>query len=343
MSGGTGERILVIRFSSLGDVVLAAPVFDALRRADHEVEITFLTRPEYSGLHAGHPDVDRVWAFDPAGGGLSDLISMVRAGAFDRVVDLHGSLRSRALCLRAGLPTRRLKKRTVRRILQTIRPPLKVRLEVEPVVDRYLAAAGVDDPDEEERVPVLYLSPEGIAEGRATAEGFRGGGEKRPRLVALLPGAKHPPKRWPVERFAALGRLIAAQGDRAVVLPPVEEPGLGEAVASLAGEGTVAAPVTADPMSLASLLAACDGAVANDSGPMHVAAAVGIPVVGLFGPTSPSLGFAPVGTRAADEHLGLFCSPCSLHGRSRCWRRERYCLEEMDHELVGATLYRLMG
>jgi ADP-heptose:LPS heptosyltransferase len=95
-------------------------------------------------------------------------------------------------------------------------------------------------------------------------------------------------------------------------------------------------------MGLAGALAACDAVVANDSGPMHLAAAVGTPVVGLFGPTSPALGFAPVGGGAVSVHLGLHCSPCSRHGKTPCWRERRYCMEDLDPEVVFRALQRAL-
>jgi len=97
-----------------------------------------------------------------------------------------------------------------------------------------------------------------------------------------------------------------------------------------------------DPTRLAGVLAACDAVVANDSGPMHLAAAVGTPVVGLFGPTSPALGFAPVANQATSCHLGIQCSPCSRHGARACWRDRRYCMEDLSPQEVYEALKGLL-
>jgi heptosyltransferase-2 len=332
------EDLLVIRFSSLGDVILVEPVFRALRARLPDARITFLTLRRYAPLHASHPDLDAVWAFEPERESLAGLRRQVRDAGYALIVDLHRSLRSRAVTFGLETPRTRMAKQHVRRLALVARPPLKRRVELTPVVDRYLAAVGAVGEEGAGRVPVIHLTDEQRAAGRRWRErilpdGAAGG--DRP-LVALLPGARHAPKRWPREHIIGLAALLRAADRSPVIIPAPDGERWTEQV-----EGVVTSPLE-DTMSLAGALAACDAVVANDSGPMHLAAAVGTPVVGLFGPTSPALGFAPVSPQAVSMHLDLHCSPCSRHGQTPCWRERRYCMEDMAPEAVLRALQRAL-
>ncbi len=327
-------RILVIRFSSLGDVVLAAPVFQALKRRLPDSQITLLTKSEFAGIHRSNPDVDEIRAFDPATRSLSSLIQMVRGGGFTEIIDLHGSLRSRLITLTGGTRSRRYHQERIRRLLMVLRPPFKRIRPITPVIDRYLAAAGSIDPSMEEGVPVIHLTAEEVETGRAWRREVMS--DRDGQLIVLLPGARHAPKEWPLFRFAELARLVNLGGDTPVVVAPPDNPESGSVLHDMEESVTLAGPVP-DIMKLASLLAAADGVVANDSGPMHLAAALGTSTVGLFGPTSPDLGFAPRGERAAHIHRAISCSPCSKHGQRVCWRQERHCMLDISpREVIDA-------
>lgn len=336
------NRVLVIRFSSLGDVVLASPVFPALKRRLPGAHVTFLTRREYSDIHRWHPDVDAVWSFEDGTQALRKLAADVRDARFDAIVDLHGSLRSRVVCAGAGAPVRRYRKQSWRRAWLVIRPPLKIRRPLRPVVDRYLEAAGASSASAGERVPKVYLPAQARSAGLAWRARLTGG--RAGRVVVLLPHARHPPKEWPLHHFLALARMLVQRGDIPVIIPAAEEGDEGDAAVWRAAEreGITRSACLPEPVELAGALAAVDAIVANDSGPMHLGAAVGTPVLGLFGPTSPDLGFRPAGD-AADLHLGLKCSPCSRHGRRRCWRTRRFCLEELDPQRVLNALEELLA
>jgi len=316
-------RILVIRFSSLGDVVLAAPVFRFLKRSYPESSVTCLTGSIFADIHRSNPDVDHIWGFDPETQSLSALIRKVREAEFDRIVDLHGSLRSRLVTLVAGTASSRFRQQRLRRLLLVMRPPLKRSRPLTPVIDRYLKTAGCHDPVAGESTPAVYLTVEQLDRGMSLRQELLTGSDGR--LIILLPGARHAPKEWPRFRFIELGDLLRRGGDRPVVVAPPDQPEIGAELHDGDELPTILDPLP-DIMQLASLIAVADGVVANDSGPMHLAAALGTPTVGLFGPTSPELGFAPRGDSALPVHLGINCSPCSKHGQRVCWRRERYCL-----------------
>jgi len=331
-------RVLLIRFSSLGDVILTEPVIRGLRREDPGIETVLLTRKLFAPLFSAHPDLQSVWTLEESPR-LANLRKRVGEGGFERVVDLHGSLRSRAITFGAGVPTTRTRSFRIRRLLLTARRPFKRRLPVPPVVDRHLAAAGMLPESGVKRWPALRLPEEVLREGAGRVKELRG---SRRGVVALIPGARHAPKRWPLPGVIELAGLLDAGGWRPVAIPPPDDLSVGEGLQQAAPRLTLLEDLE-DPALLGGFLAACSGAVCNDSGPMHLAAAMGTAVVGLFGPTSPELGFAPLGERACFLHLGLSCSPCSRHGSRPCYRDRRYCMEDIPPGRVLEALEGLMA
>ncbi|MDE2845385.1 MAG: glycosyltransferase family 9 protein, partial [Gemmatimonadota bacterium] len=151
----------------------------------------------------------------------------------------------------------------------------------------------------------------------------------------VAPGASHGPKRWPPERFARVADHLAKSRDLKVLLlgSEADRPVTGE-VANAMVRPAVDWTGATDLAMLPAAVRRCALLVSNDSGPMHVATAVGTPVIGIFGATHPGLGFAPVGPADAAITLDLPCSPCSLHGNRSCRFRTHACMEELDPRRV---------
>ena len=159
-------------------------------------------------------------------------------------------------------------------------------------------------------------------------------------LIALAPGAAHPTKRWPIERFVALASLLRARGLGGVI-------GLGgppdaEWLGALARGGIAVAPPQMPLVELAALLARTQALVVGDSGPAHLAAAVGTPVVSLFGPTDP-VRWAPYGVARRVVSRGLDCAPCSDHGGPVCPLGTHACLRNLDEVVVADALQALLA
>ncbi len=327
---------LLIRFSSLGDVVLVTAAVDAILDVWPATQLTLLTRARYATLFAADPRFARVLGVDDralcTARGLWDLRRSLRREGFDAVLDLHATPRSRALT--AGwprVPCRRIRKHAVARRLSA--RLLRRRVEFPPVVARYLAPlAGVDAP-QNLRGPGLVVDPAARAHVRVwlTARGHREG----ERLVGINPSAHWPAKRWTSEGWRSVVETFSARdGMRALILGTHEDLGLARALAEGLGDRCI---VAAGQFGLTGLVAAIgelDLLISPDSAPVHIACGVGVPVVALFGPTHPSLGFGPLGvpSRALTEDLP--CSPCSLHGELPCRYGHRACMTAMGPEAV---------
>jgi ADP-heptose:LPS heptosyltransferase len=297
--------------------------------------LAFVTREEWAPLVRRHPAVDTVLALAPRGekndGDVTELLRQLNEEVQPEIVlDWHGVGLSRYLAAH-------------------VRAYAKARYDKFAVRRWLLAAAGIDLlPRPTKRIPELYAGAAAkwgvkgpdwsfrLPEDGATAERLRREHGVRPGMVALAPGARHAAKAWPASHWLELARGLDADGRRVLLLGSWAERGACDDVAAGAsGAVNLAGEVAVDELPEALRGAAL--LVTNDSALTHLAPLVGVPVLALFGPTSPRFGFAPGGPRDRAVYLGLACSPCSKHGRRPCWRERRYCLEDVAPARVAAT------
>jgi ADP-heptose:LPS heptosyltransferase len=238
------------------------------------------------------------------------------------VADLSGSGRSRRLLagVRAGRKIRVGKETWQRWAFVHLRPLGGAGVRLSPVVDRTFSCLADLGVRRDGRVPVL-----------------RRDGPDPDGPVVIAPGAGRATKQWPAERFGEVARRLAESGRGSLVVgTPAEEPLLRE----VAGAGGARAEVDpcADPGDLPAIVARGCAALTNDSGILHVAEACGLPVVALFGPTHPRLGFAPLRADSVGVHTGIPCSPCDLHGPATCPRGHHRCLQDLSVDAVLRAL-----
>lgn len=344
---GEEPAVLFVRFSSLGDVILATPAVRSLKAAIPGARISFLTKSAYGPLLEGHPDIDRVIAFEPRPGesGLSALTGLCRGqGPFDLVVDLHGTLRSRlvAAFLPASRKVRYRKDSLMRRLWAMGWMRGRMAGDGMHVADRYLRALEQLGVPPRVTSPEIFLAPREV-EG---AERFlrQMGVRDTQGIAVILPGARWSNKQWTARGFAAVGEALSARRGLEIVVAGDREDraAVDEFKRELSAECVDIAGKTGI-RELAAVLRLAGVAVGNDSGPGHLAAAVGTPVVTIFGPTTEAFGFAPRGERVKTVSLPLPCRPCSVHGGRRCPGGRRACLEDLEPQAVIAAVEEVLG
>ena len=313
------SRILVIRSDRLGDMALTTPALIDLRQHFRKAEITVLAPPAPLSLLEAHPAVDR--RVPLASGQLpEDLV-----GRFDLAIDftpdegLRGARLARAS--RAGF---RIGFRAAgRQACFSLRGPRADPRRHILVLNRdLLEALGV--PAKTVR-PVLHVTAaeRGSAQSRLAALGAAS-----PR-VALHPGGQYPSQRWSPECFADLITLLTGRtGAACVVLAGPGEEELARRIGAATPDALSIGVVSVRDMM--ALVASCDLFIGNNSGPLHVASALGLPTVSVMGPTDP-LRFAPRGPADRVVRRDLPCSPCQ---RARCWHHT--CLRSIEPEEVLA-------
>ena len=326
-------RILVVRYSALGDVVLATSVLDPLLAAHPGARIEWVTGPAYAPLLEGLPQLAAVHPL-PKGTGAALALRGALSGRFDVAVDLQNKVRS-AVLARAAAPRRLVfQRRTLAGSAKALLgddPPL-VRAHQTALYAEVLAPLGVTAPGRTH----LHLSDRARADAAAVLDGVRG------PVVAIAPGATGATKRWAPERFARVADALAVEGASIVL---AGGPGDAEAFAAFraAASGRIAADLSSLSVEgLAAALARVDLLVSNDSGPVHVAAALGTPVLAIFGPTSPVRWGPPSPHRVL--HTDPPCSPCSNHGDPACPNQQGHrCMGDLEVPDVVAAARELLS
>jgi heptosyltransferase-2 len=326
---------LVIQTAFLGDVVLTTPLLAALAARHGPVDV--VTTPAAATLVETHPAVRRVVPYDKrerdrGWAGLRDLGRRLRAEGYERAYLPHRSLRTAALALLARIPARIG--------FHDGWPFFYTEVRRRPVdgheVDRLLALA--EEPSAA-YAPTLHPTPddEGAAEGFLTAAGIARGTQ----FVALAPGSIWGSKRWP--HYGALAARLAAQTPVVVVGGP-EDATLGEEIvrAVEGSQGPSRAVNACGKLTLrqsAALIGRAELLVTNDSAPLHVATAMGTPIVAVFGPTLPEFGFGPLSSGdLALGVAGLDCRPCSRHGPPRCPLGHHKCMRDLAPDVVATAI-----
>ena len=334
-------KIVVRATNWVGDAIMAIPALEAVRVRFPEAKISIVARPYVADIYRDQQICDELIAYDPTGThaglrGRERLVQELRGLKFDVALLLQNAFDAAWLAWRAGIPERIGYARDGRSLLLTKRIAVPRRGEI-PLHEQFyylelVRRAGWIDSLPSESLVRLTVSPEdGVrAEGMLRSAGVRASVTR----VAIGAGASYgSAKCWPPERFAAFVNRFRQHADADVMLfGTAAERTVSDAItAGIEGPtiSLVGATAIAD---LPALLSRCQLFVGNDSGAMHVAAAVGLPVVAIFGPTD-SHGTAPITPRCTVVQEKPYCSPCFLR---RCPIDHR-CMTRVMPKAVDAA------
>lgn len=319
-------KILVRETNWLGDVLMSLPFLSALRRRYPEAHIAVLVRPRTAAILQHHPGVDKLLMCEEEGRhrgmGLFNLAGDLRTLRYDVAYILPNSFSSALMVWLARVPERIGYATDGRSLLlsRALKKTPALRSMHETLLYLNLLGTGPEEAGCAEPRLQLLTEEEDAARRRLASLGLK---EDRP-VVGIVPGAVYgTAKRWPAERFAAVAdRLSRACEAQVVLFGAGGEERVARQVESAAGSKVINLVGQTRLRELAALMKCCDGVVSNDTGAMHVAAAVGTPVVAVFGPTNP-VTTAPVGGRHTLLRHPVDCSPCLLRHcpiNHRCMR-----------------------
>jgi len=325
------NSILLIRFSSLGDVLLTTPVIEVLKMCYPESRITFLTKEKYAPIFKNNKNLDEIILLKEEGDGLFKIISKLRKRHYDMVVDLHKSIRSYLISTFLnyseyyGVDKKSLERRILVWLKKNYIP------EGYHVVKAYLNSLKTVLNIDGVIKPKVYLGDDEIM----WAHEYIKNKVNNTQIIAFAPGARWRTKQWSIEGFSALGNLIHKCSKYTVVL-------LGDKNDCVTAE-QISTSMTRKPVNLAGVLSLREASailklsrllVTNDSGLMHLAVAVGTPVISIFGPTVPEFGFAPLGDNDKIVQVKIPCRPCSLHGDNNCPEGHHLCMKKITVDMV---------
>ncbi|MDE2179313.1 MAG: putative lipopolysaccharide heptosyltransferase III [candidate division NC10 bacterium] len=333
------DRILVIKLRYLGDVLLSTPVLAALRAAFPKARLSMLVNPGTEAMVTENPHLDEVLIAERDRSPRRQLrfAAALRRRRFDLVLDLTDGDRSAILSRLTGAAIRvgfnregRWRGRLYTHVVPVQEQPI-------PMIRQHLMALEVLGIPVAPSLPVLRVrKSDEAAAGTALAAIAIAPGE---RFVAVHPGARWWFKSWPAERFADLVEFIQGKlGLKVVLLGGDQEQGIAQAILEQVETGCRSLVGRLGLLELAALLRQATLFVGNDNGPMHIAAAMGTPVVGLFGPADPRV-WGPAGQGHATIYKGIDCRPCFPSG---CRRGEENCMRLITLDEVLPLVERML-
>lgn len=318
------KKLLIIRLSSLGDILLTTPFVRAIKTQFPDLKIDMLIRDEYADVIKLNPYIDNKFLFKKDDKSNSDLIEQLRNIGYDLIIDLQNNLRSKKIISSLKIRNVKFHKKSFDKFLLV---NFKInRLKVAPPIPvRY-----------SNTIQSLKLDEQGLdlfTDKSVNAELI--GNEN---LIGFCPGARHFTKRWQKEYFIELGNKLAQNGYTIILFGGKIDK---EICAELENKISSAIDLSNndDLLQTAADMKLCKAVVCNDSGLMHTASAVGSKVIAIFGSTVKEFGFTPYNcSNLILENNSLTCRPCSHIGRSNCPKKHFDCMKSIKPEFVFEQL-----
>ncbi|MCK9421645.1 MAG: glycosyltransferase family 9 protein [Bacteroidales bacterium] len=320
------RKILIIRFSSIGDIVLTTPVVRCLKLELPALELHFLTKKQFLPLLEANSYIRKVWLYDH---NFPSLIPQLQSEGFDYVVDLHKNYRSFYVRWKLGLKSGTFSKLNVQKWLivnlkMNLLPPVHI-------VDRYMktiSALGIHN----DGIGLNYFIPENAGIDPVTLpETFRRS------FIAIVIGGKHNTKIFPVEKVIEVCKKLTRP---VILLGGNEDRDRGERIVTAAGPAVFNTCGRYSLNQSASLIRNADAVMTNDTGLMHIAAAFHKRIVSVWGNTIPEFGMFPYLTGEEKtnsliaEVKGLSCRPCSKLGYDACPKKHFRCMNDIDIHVI---------
>ncbi len=323
------KKVLIIRFSSIGDIVLTTPLLRMFKTTFPECEVDFLTKQKYKEILENNPHVNRILTL--TSDNFWTLIKEINRRDYDMIIDLQIDLRSLLMSVFSGYFQRKVynTRRFKRFLLITFRK--NYYKEKKPVSLRFLETVedlGIND-DGKGADFYFSSSEKKLVTDRLKSDDINNTNS----LIVLAPGAGRKTKRWPVKRYAEVGKFLIDAGYNVVVIGDKTDKNICDQIAeefdkikNYAGEFTL--------QQVGALLSMAKLLITNDTGVMHIGTAVCQNVIAIFGPTTEILGFYPFRGKATVIEHSLHCRPCSYHGTDTCPQKHFQCMKSISAEEV---------
>lgn len=317
-------KILIIRFSSIGDIVLTTPVIRCIKQQLPDAELHYITKPAFYVVLKNNPYIDKLILLEKP---LSLTLKKLKEENYDYIIDLHNNIRTRLIKFKLGKKSTSFNKLNLRKWML-----VNLKIDIMPekhIVDRYLDTAAVLGIKNDGKGLDYFLDKEYSLQDLLPAS--------HQHYTGVVIGAQHFTKRLPPEKLTELCRMIKTP---VVLMGGKEDMEKGEAIALASGphvfNGCGKFPLDQS----AFLVKMAQNIISHDTGLMHIAAAFNKPVISVWGNTVPQLGMYPYKTarQLLLEVKGLKCRPCSKIGYKKCPLGHFKCMNEQDFSEVPAFL-----
>jgi ADP-heptose:LPS heptosyltransferase len=314
-------KILVVRFSSMGDIIYTTPVVRCLKTQLPDAEIHFLTKPAFKYIYDNNPYVDRLLLLKPT---LAETIEEIKAEKYDYLIDLHNNLRTSLIKLRTGIKSSTYKKQRIRKWLS-----LKFNLKLVPpvhLVERYLKAVKFLGVKNDGKPIDYYVKAEHNLKELLPQS-------HQSNYVAFVIGATHFTKRMPVEKIISICNKIASP---IVLLGGEDVQSHGNRIADAVGSNVYNTCGITSLDESVYLVSQAQRILGFDTGLTHIAEAFDKPIASIWGGTVPELlGVQPYMVKDAEViGIKLPCRPCSKFGLEKCPLGHFKCMNNIPEEVV---------
>ncbi|REJ81031.1 MAG: glycosyltransferase family 9 protein [Bacteroidetes bacterium] len=326
-------KFLIIRFSSIGDIVLTTPVVRCLKNQVPDAQVHFLTKKLFKDVLRANPYIDKMHLLDES---INELVENLRKEKFDFIIDLHHNQRSQFVKFRLGVKSFSFNKINIEKWLMV---NFKLnRLPDQHIVDRYLETLGDFKVSYDGDGLDYFTAPESDRIMSVLPK-------THSEYVAFVIGAKHSTKRLPESKIVS---IIRSSEKSFVLLGGHEDKGIGTRIAEQCGQRVYSACGTCSLDESAVLLKNASHVITHDTGLMHIATALGKKIVSVWGNTIPEFGMYPfysesfggknAGMKTVVEVSGLSCRPCTKIGFEKCPKNHFNCMNQIDEKKILSAL-----
>jgi len=323
-------RFLIIRFSSIGDIVLTTPVVRCLKNKVKGAEIQYLTKPQFSKILESNPDIDKVHVLKDS---FADTIHELKYEHFDYIIDLHKNLRSFRVKNRLKIISFSFHKLNKEKWLMVNFK--KNKLPDIHIVDRYLETLSIFDIQNDQQGLDYFIPKEDEVELKIISEELTAG------YVGVVVGAYHNTKKLPAEKIISICKKI---NKPIVLLGGPDDQEEAENIKNAVGTTIFNACGKFNINQSASIVKQANVILTPDTGLMHIASAFKKKIVSVWGNTIPEFGmypYLPDPTSEIMEIKGLKCRPCTKIGFTKCPKKHFKCILDLDDDYIAQKIREL--
>jgi lipopolysaccharide heptosyltransferase II len=314
-------NILIIRFSSLGDIILTESVVSNLRKKYPQARIDYLTKPLFADIVKLYFSVDNVYTDYKK---IKDL-RKISKNRYDMVIDLHGKLNS--FIAKTFITSKKKASYNKKRGLRKKIVNHSCNQSIDSTVDLYFTALHkLNIPTPVKNPHITMIDHSNFLPN------------KNKKNIVIFPGATHETKRIPTNKIIELLKKLDNEDINFYLMGSKGEKDLTSQISNSLDKSCYDLAGKFNLVELIEAISEADFMISNDSGPMHIGAALGLSQIAFFGSTNTRLGFRPLNEKASVISLDLDCSPCTLHGTTNCPKKHFNCMNKIDIDNVAKTI-----
>lgn len=313
------KNILIIRLSSLGDVLLTTPIVRSIKKLNPSASIDFIVQKEFLEVYQNNPHLRNCFSYDKQNRQITES-NFFSIKNYDLIIDLQNNKRSKEIISDFNGVVNRFRKSSLKKIL-LVKTKINLMKNLSPIPDRYAECASG-----------LELDEHGLEIFDKNKNLYKQKSQKN--IIGICPGSKHYTKMWNADYFTELANNLLSIGYEVAIIGGSSDKVITDKILN-SNRYFLDFTTKNNLLETVDNLSKCKLVVCNDSGLMHLASAVQIPLIAIFGSTVREFGFTPYKcTNLVLENNLLNCRPCSHIGKSRCPKKHFKCMLEIKPEFV---------